>query len=167
MCLFALDGKGALEIIYILGEVIMAHIIRAFIGKSKIIKNLAIDWQREFIFLPQDFAMLFLTDELFDDITEVFNLENDLDCSAFECFTTAIAKIIKKYSTQTSLAYIETEYFGGFGSQSGVLYFDGKMEIEPARCEGIINQILQKLGVSKEDGRDEFDSVHLGYYRHM
>lgn len=145
----------------------MGHNIKAFIGKNNTIKSLANAWLREVISLPQDLAMLFLTDELFDDITELANLEDDLNCSEFEYFTTAIARILEEHSFHTSLAYIETDYFGGIGSQSGVLYNNGKIEIGPARSQGIINQILQRLGVYKVNGEDEFDSIHLGCYRHM
>lgn len=145
----------------------MAHIIRAFIGRSNIVRRLASDWLEEVILLPQDFTMLFLTDKLFDDITELTDLEDSFNCSAFECFTTAIAKVMEEHSFQASLAYIETEYFGGIGSQSGVLFVDGRIEIEPERSEDIINRILQRLGVYKEAGKDEFDSISLGHYRRM
>lgn len=145
----------------------MGHCIRAFIGRNDIVKALASSWLREPILLPQNFSMLFLTDELFDDMTELADLKNNLDCSALDFFTTAVARVMAQHSLHAALAYIETEYFGGTGSQAGVLFINGEAEIKPTKSDNIINQILQRLGVYKEKGKDEFDSISLGYYRIM
>ncbi len=130
----------------------MGHNLRAFIGRRNAVCELANDWRREATFLPQDFALLFLTDDLFDDITELADMNNHEDCSVLVHFTTAIAQVMEMKSFRTSLAYIETDYFGGYGTQAGVLYADGKIDIRPTKDENIINVILQRLGVYQKMG---------------
>lgn len=144
----------------------MPHIIKAFIGKNEIVEKLANDWLTDRIALPQDFSMVFLTEDLFEKITELADTENDLN-NQLECFTLAIAEILAHYSFNASLAYIETEYSGGLGGQGGVLYEQGKTSIPPTWEEGIINKILSQMGVYQLGEDDEFDSVNLGNYRRM
>lgn len=143
----------------------MPHCIKAFIRKKEVVEKLASEWLSVPIELPQGFFMLFLTEELFDNITELSDIKNELD-NKFECFTSAIASVMEYHSFKTTLAYIETEYFGGLGSQCGVLYENGKLQIQATWEDGIINKILNKMGVLKLK-EDEFDSLNLGNYRHM
>lgn len=145
------------------------HIIRAFIAEEKIIRKLAVNWLREPTILPQGFALLFLTEELFDDIEERKDIKNTLN-NEFEFFTSAVSSVMEDHSSKGKLAYIETEYFGGVGGQGGVLYVDGKMKIAPTwenDIGGIINRVLSGLGVIKTNNNDEFDSIHLCNYRSM
>ena len=68
-----------------------------------------------------------------------------------------------------SLAYVETEYFGGTGDQSAMVFANGRevMDIERTRGPGAINAALKKIGVLREAGQDEFDTVGLGERRSM
>lgn len=142
------------------------HIIRAFIGKENAIRKLADNWLKEQIILPQGFALLFLTEDFFDDIEELTDIKNSLD-NQFEFFTSSIAHIMEHHSFKSKIAYIETEYFGGVGGQGGVLYVDGKMTIPPTWENGIGGIILSELGVMKVKDDDEFDSIDLGRFRSM
>lgn len=143
----------------------MGHNIRAFIGKNDVIEKLASNWLAKVILLKQGYSMVFLTDRLFDDITELSDLDNEEDCLELDFFTTAISEIMKEYSYKSMLAYVETDYFGGTGTQAGVLFKNGNIIVKPAKEENIINIILHKLGVYREKGKDEFDSINLGEYR--
>lgn len=65
-----------------------------------------------------------------------------------------------------ALAYVETEYFGGQGSQSAGAWVDGL----PRRAErgiGAINSALRAIGVAARDGMDAFDTIGLGARRGM
>lgn len=146
----------------------MGHNIRAIIGKSEIIEKIASDWlYANMLNLSQGYAMIFLTDKLFDDITELSNKNNDLETSVLNYFTTAIFELLQYYSFGSKLAYIETYYFGGQGKQAGVLFENGKLKIPPTSSENIINVILNAIGVYKEQEKDEFESIDLLYYRTM
>ena len=146
----------------------MGHNINAFIGKNNIIEKLSDDWiKARTIPLKQGFSMVYLTDELLDDMTELSDLENEWDCPEMMFFTKTVFQIMQRYSKNTILAYIETDYFGGTGTQAGVLFENGKIVIEPTKEEKIINKILHRLGVYKEKDKDEFDSLSLRNYRRM
>ncbi len=65
------------------------------------------------------------------------------------------------------LAYIETDYAGGVGTQAGVLLERGKVVLGPVEGEGTVNRLLNAIGVWHRPGEDEFDALSLGRYRHM
>ena len=76
----------------------------------------------------------------------------------FACSTTFfLAKEIgfKEY------AIIQTDYFGGIGTQSASFYKDGVREKENIT----INEALLMLGVSPVRNLDCFDTINLGNYR--
>ena len=59
---------------------------------------------------------------------------------------------------------VNTDYFGGFGDQSAVFYRGGA-NVFQSNEDDSINQALAKLGVSRSESEDEFDSIGLGNYR--
>ena len=149
----------------------MGYMIQAIIGKKDIIEKIAGDWvkaqTRE---LPQGYSLLFLTDALYDDIEELLeneNMENIEDFEEMVCYTTPVVHFLKHYSFRSQLIYIETDYAGGYGTQAGVLFENGKAANGPVCRDGIINGLLRDIGVYRERGKDEFDSLHLGIYRCM
>jgi hypothetical protein len=64
------------------------------------------------------------------------------------------------------LAYIETEYFGGTGDQSGGAWAKGKL-LRVDRGRGSINAALHAIGVRDAPGLDAFDTIGLGRRRRM
>ena len=136
----------------------MGHNIRAIIGTHKSIQKLTNDWVRaKEIELLQGYGMVFLTDGLLDDIAEVLEISDDFCCSELDYFTKTAVQLLEIYSFHTKLAYIETDYFGGIGTQGVVLYKNGQT----------INLLLRELGVWCAPTKDEFDSLNLGIYREM
>ena len=149
----------------------MGHMIHAIIGKKDVIDKIAGDWinaqTRE---LPQGYSLLFLTNALYDSIEELSENENMEKIEDFEdmvCYTTPVVHLLKQYSFRSQLIYIETDYVGGYGTQAGALFENGKVTAGPASSDRIINQLLRAIGVYREHGKDEFDSLHLGIYRRM
>ena len=65
-----------------------------------------------------------------------------------------------------ALAYVETEYFGGQGSQSAGAWVDGAAR-GAERGIGAINTALRAIGVVAADGMDAFDTIGLGRRRRM
>ncbi len=160
----------------------MGHRMTAFIGKNEAIQNLANKWPCTAIIpLPQGYSMIWLTDELFDEVTETLGIKDTLDRCDLCFFSSAISRLMEDHSANSQLAYVETDYFGGVGTQGGVLFQNGKITFGPASGEGTINRILSALGVQKEcnrgnhileilglrknPGKDEFDTLELGRYR--
>ena len=146
----------------------MGHCIRAVIGARESVRRLAEDWLKaQAVELPQGFGMIFMTDDLLEDVGELLEVSDELPFSELENFTEEVKTLIERYSFRTKLAYIETEYFGGVGTQAGVLYENGRIAVEPSRGEGVINILLRELGVWHYPDKDEFDMLELGKYRHM
>jgi hypothetical protein len=63
------------------------------------------------------------------------------------------------------LAYIEAEYFGGEGGQSGIIWKDGKRTAEFAYRQEVINNVLRYFGIIANENQDEFDTLGLGRHR--
>lgn len=146
----------------------MGHCIRAVIGTRDSARRLAEDWLRaKVIELPQDFAMIFMTDDLLEDVGELLEVSDEQCFPELEYFTEEVKELIEYYSFRTKLTYIETDYFGGTGTQAGVLYENGRIAIGPRRGNGTINILLREMGVWCYPDKDEFDMLKLGKYRHM
>lgn len=147
----------------------MGHCIQVIIGTHAAIQNIANDWiYAQEIELPQGYGMIFLTNALLDDITELFDIpDEEFGYPMLNYFTVAADQLLQEYSFRTKLAYVETDYFGGVGTQAGVLYENGRISIEPCSGAGTINLLLKELGVWCVPGKDEFDSLNLVKYRHM
>ncbi len=127
----------------------MGHNISAIIGRRNTIQKLADTWiDASVIELPQEFAMVFLTNTFIES-------------------STIAEQLLQEYSLHTRLAYIETDYFGGVGTQGGVLWENGQIIIQPRSGEGTINLLLKELGFMCIGDLDAFDSLSLGNYRHM
>ena len=63
-------------------------------------------------------------------------------------------------------AIIETEYFGGRGTQSAAVYHGDSELMPPINAESdAINDALRFLGVARVDSLDEFDTLGLGTTR--
>lgn len=143
----------------------MGHCIQVFIGKQELIEKLAVEQNQTFVSLKQGYAMMYLLDQ-YDEILESVNVRYEFE-ETLDYFTSEIHDMMQQYSLYDMLAYIETDYSGGFGTQAGVLFSDGKMIIAPTKEKGIIDKILRQMGVCRETEKDEFDSLGLGNYRSM
>ena len=111
--------------------------------------------------------MVFLTDALFDGITELFDGPDREEASPLVLFTSAIRRALEEAARPGPLVYIETDYAGGYGTQAGVLVEKGVVTLGPIEGAGTINRLLQAIGVWHRPGEDEFDALCLGRYRHM
>lgn len=145
----------------------MGHSIRAVIGKWADVQRIAEDWICKMIELPQDFGMIPLTIKLLEDMEELLEPSCEEPCSELDGFDRTVADILESYSFHTKLAYIETDYFGGVGTQGGVLYENGREACPPRVGEGTINALLKALGAWRKPDKDEFDCLELGKYRHI
>ncbi|PXA91489.1 hypothetical protein DMC47_25625 [Nostoc sp. 3335mG] len=82
---------------------------------------------------------------------------------------------LRQASVGGQLAYIETNYFGGAGSQAAALFRDGAVVMRaakpidrlPAHEDHPINSALRHLGVAASRDMDEFDALGLGRFRDL
>lgn len=145
----------------------MGHSIKAIIGKQSDIQKLAGNWCAKLIELPQEFGMVPMTIRLLEDIEELMGPPVIEDCPGLDGLEGSVVWLLENYSFHTKLAYIETDYFGGYGTQGGVLYEKGLEKIPPNIGNGTINVLLKELGAWRKPDIDEFDCLELGKYRHI
>ncbi len=77
-------------------------------------------------------------------------------------------------SRLAAVAYVETEYFGGMGTQAAATYIAGVPTVAGRHTNetGVetdslaINEALAAIGVRRKGQMDEFDTIGLGRYRH-
>lgn len=76
---------------------------------------------------------------------------------------------IRDFGKDKTVGVISTDYFGGSGQQEGKLFVNNKKEYEGSSefnwSERPINTVLMKMGISKKDGQDEFDTIGLSNFR--
>jgi hypothetical protein len=76
------------------------------------------------------------------------------------------ARLARQLSRSAPVAYVETNYFGGAGSQAATVFSGGPRVLRrPRAAYGPINEALRALGVPREGGYDPFDTLGLGRYR--
>jgi hypothetical protein len=160
----------------------MSHIVQLFIARKAILENMACTLnQAHLILLPQGFAMIPNTDELFDEVT---NHQHSKMSAEFEIFykpSSALISQAEDLSGKGPIAYIETDYFGGTGTQSAVVWSETRIIYGPCQsetrwvneqlvkepaAEKVINKALRHLGVKQANAFDEFDAIELGKFRH-
>jgi hypothetical protein len=79
-------------------------------------------------------------------------------------------------SRRFPVAYIQTDYHGGTGSQCAIVWRDGAVSSGPLETvdkqgsitplrERAINRAVMELGVERGDARDEFEALGLNRHR--
>jgi hypothetical protein len=151
----------------------MSHYIQAIIFKTEQVKSIADKFPNSrFANLRQGITLIPMEDELFDFITESSVIKNnDIPTDNFTYVNSSIFGLLCDISRNCQIGYIETDYFGGTGTQTAILFDNGKVygpyhtntvKQAPKRA---INTILEKLGVSKQHYWDEFEAIGLSDFR--
>lgn len=137
----------------------MGHHICAIIGRKPVNEDavrkyqLALAYEGDFAIIPLEQDSVWYWSEKLNLSTESQSEEIDWACELIFCFAKELG--LEKY------AIIQTDYFGGTGTQSASLYENGKILI----ADKYINDVLKELGVIKTGSKDEFDTINLGEYR--
>ncbi|MFL9485583.1 hypothetical protein ACI6Q2_22570 [Chitinophagaceae bacterium LWZ2-11] len=141
----------------------MGYYLQAFVGKQndlEIIKdNFSVTVLRE---LGQGLCLIPMTEQLFDQIN---NYVSSNEISSFKYLTENVEREILKCINNKELAYVEADYFGGTGSQIGIVWKEGKRYMEFASGQNVINKVLSFLGVISDSEKDEFATLELDKYR--
>lgn len=83
----------------------------------------------------------------------------------FERLTPRILAAILGRIGDALFGYIETEYFGGHGTQRGAAWRGPVELVAPSEGNSIVNDVLRTLGVARIAKRDEWDTVELVRFR--
>jgi hypothetical protein len=159
----------------------MGHQLHAVIGPTGPVSAFASQWARaRLVSLPQAFALVPVTDALHDDIVERVAIGEADPFEGFVLLSAGVEAVLREASRVGPLAYIETDYFGGHGSQSAVAWDRGRMLAGPYTtgeehrwsfraclpAQWAINRVLSRMGVRALPFGDGFASLGLGKYRH-
>lgn len=142
----------------------MAHFISGIIGPFQQLREFASgNSLHSPTRLRGTLGFLPLSDEHLDSL---FPTQGEFDKSMIYLSSTLKAALVQLSATST-IAYVETEYFGGSGTQGATVYKEGLCVFEPTTAQrGVISNALKLLGVVMAPGQaDEFDTVGLGRYR--
>jgi hypothetical protein len=154
----------------------VTHAIQAVVGPPEVVAKIAATFQHaESVALGERLHIIFVTDALFDEIqAQSASLETDPYPEFFR-LSAGLARVLALVSTHGPVGYLETEYFGGVGTQAAILWRSERVQIGPLQHDTSsgespllpINAILKNLGVSATRAQDEFDTVGLGRFRRM
>jgi len=115
----------------------MGYYLNAFIGKSRDISCICESYDKAIPVNPdQDVSLIPLTEDLFDQINELDATES---IGGFDYLTGTIELNILRAIKEKTLAYVEVTYFGGEGGQTGIIWKDGKRNVELAYGQEAIN----------------------------
>jgi len=159
----------------------MVYTLEALVADEKTLQKVAAQFQNaKVVLLQQGIALVPLTHELTEEIHRSYNQERvrAFDVDGFYGLSNAVMELAARASIIAPIAYIEAELFGGAGTQAAIIWQDGKivygpfvsgtdpfvMEKLPMR-EWAFNAALRVLGVTADNGKDEFDTVGLGLHR--
>jgi hypothetical protein len=152
----------------------MGHYIHGFIAKTEtLLAAVSRLGAAKCVPLQLGFSFMPVTDEILDD-------SDDVPHEILHRLSAGLIQWAETASSESAIAYIETDYHGGMGSQASIAwrggkcvfgpietvdgYRDGKM-IETPLLDGAINRAARHLNVDRGEVRDEFDALRLGWHR--
>ncbi|MEM1223990.1 MAG: hypothetical protein AAGH40_14665 [Verrucomicrobiota bacterium] len=154
----------------------MGHYVSTIIAPTGMLRNLLFELPgAQAVPAKQGLSFIPLSDTLIDKMGD-----SSQPYPPFQHLTENIERKLRNYSADCPIAYVETEYFGGTGSQAAVSWINSDIDFPATISETTwddatqsfshsagrpINQALDCIGVEAADGLDEFDSIGLGDVR--
>jgi hypothetical protein len=123
--------------------------------------------------LVQGFGLLPMTDGLFDAVDDGGRAD---DLLGFWKLPSGFDAMLREWSADGFVAFVEADFFGGTGSQRAAVWLAGRMVVGPVSFDddfgrrdltgpSPISQVLAYMGVTKDGHRDEFAAVGLDRHR--
>lgn len=144
----------------------MGHAITAFVAEPRTLKRLSRVLADADIYTLRSERLLILpvTDEVFDRAVSLKGMSDPVSAD-FWGLTHALAALASESATHSAIAYIETDYFGGSGTQSAMVWMPGIAAGTAHHGPGAINEALTALGLKPHPPLDAFDTLGLGEVR--
>ena len=162
----------------------MAHNLQAIVFKSGSVGQRAkVLPKRVRVRLDQGLELILLRDDLFEQIHDSYtDKPTHLGGRkpSLPLLLDLFAAMACEFSLNSKAAYIETNYFGGFGDQSAILWEKGVVVYGPEtlktdsmlqnashddRANWPINRVLRELGAKRKGKFDEFAGIGLDRIR--
>lgn len=141
----------------------MGYYLKAFIGRLEDLEKVKGKFQNaKTISLTDEIALTPMTKDLFNEIN---NYRTNNEIGKYEFLTTDVENEILMIINDGMISYVEVEYWGGEGGQSGIIWKEGKRIFEKDFEQEVVNAILRQFGIVRSKLRDEFDTVGLGRER--
>ncbi|WP_144128247.1 hypothetical protein [Catellatospora sichuanensis] len=146
----------------------MSYDLQAVIGAEEVLREVAAQQPGAVVVpLRQGFALIPMTDELFDSATD----GSRGDGLRFWKLPGGFEHVLADWSTAGPLGYVEAGYAGGVGTQRAALWAGGELAIGPMFVDvnepfpaigSPISQVLAHLGATRRRrDADEFVAVGL------
>lgn len=101
-----------------------------------------------------------------DDDLDSIVFPTGKSATGFTHLSSELTDFLGELSLHGKLVYLETEYFGGMGSQCAVAFEDGSIVPKTMLSgEGSINTALKAIGIVSTSDSDEFDYIGLALHR--
>ncbi|WP_146848282.1 hypothetical protein [Brevifollis gellanilyticus] len=141
----------------------MAHSVTAIIAASSVADHLLNDRTLVAVDLRDGHRLIPLEDDDLDSL----GLDLSQSLEGFTYLSPSLIQFCAEHSHHGPLVYLETEYFGGMGTQSAAAFSNGAL-IAPTPLVGIgaINTALRSIGIIATSAPDEFDHIGLSRHRH-
>lgn len=143
----------------------MTHAIQGLILPTAVVKTVSVEHAVP-ISLNCGLAFIPMADTLFDHLAALFpKAVGSLPTEFWKLSPSGLAWL-EDLSAGGRVAYIETDYFGGVGTQSAAVWEARRTILPPRRGDiGPINDALRLLGVTRTQTQDEFAVAGLGRHR--
>lgn len=143
----------------------MSYVIEAVIARGELIGTVTRSCaQAHLVALPQGWALIPAAPEFLKELTRGYQDRHEAKLEGWRLLGPALEAWCCALSRNGAVGYVEAELFGGVGTQSGILWEQGRLVLSPFHAPHGINMVLRRLGVHAVDG-DEFDTLNLGRYR--
>lgn len=147
----------------------MSHAIQVFVGRSRVLEVAVATLQTGSLWaLEQELWVLPVEEDVYDAIVrgavprDPHGAEHADFGEEWYFGRPPLAAFAAWISRGASVAYVETEYFGGLGDQGACVWINGAWDYGPKRGSvGVINEALARVGVVREEARDEFEVLGL------
>ncbi len=138
----------------------MGYFLDAIVGPEAALRAHAKPFKKSRIVrLGNGLALIPMTEELH------LEMSGGKPMGAYNQVVECLSKWVQTASKGQFVAYVQAGFFGGQGTQSAIVWKDGKGTLGPMTSFDAINQALKQMGVVAQPGKDEFDTVGLGRHR--
>lgn len=147
----------------------MGYTLEAMVGRSHRFTPVP-EWIADSVVIPLrwDIRLLPMTFALLDALPPAAEAEGAPPGEGwgFRFMDASVVAVCKDLSSSGPVAYVEADFFGGFGEQPVMVWREGQL-ILASKLDGIgpINEALRLLGVRRSETSDEFAAVGLGRFR--
>lgn len=138
----------------------MGHHINAIIGRKAETNIEVIKKYQLAAAFEKEYTIVILFDDSMFHWSHILGHSIESESENLERASPIVFQIAKEIGFE-KYAIIQTDYFGGMGSQLASLYENGTCLLK----ETGINNVLKEMGVVTTGKNDEFDELNLGEYR--